>query len=197
MAAPMSTPGALRALPLVMLVCAGVYSAFGLYRGVWRFASLPDLVRITQATVAATLSVLLVLFVVNRMQDVPRSVPPLFLVFQLVLLAGPRLVYRWLKDHRLSLRPKVRVLVVGAERAGEMLVRDMLRDRAGAYLPVAFVDDQPRNLVSARESVADAHLFHLMADNSLRALIPPPPEGIVIVEDWREAQPRIAAALEV
>lgn len=63
--------------------------------------------------------------------------------------------------------------------------------------PVAFVDDQPRNLVSARESVADAHLFHLMADNSLRALIPPPPEGIFVVEDWRDAQPRIAAALDL
>ncbi|TGV95651.1 hypothetical protein EN797_039765, partial [Mesorhizobium sp. M2E.F.Ca.ET.154.01.1.1] len=31
--------------------------------------------------------------------------------------------------------------------------------------PVAFVDDQPSNLMSARNSVADAHLFHLMADN--------------------------------
>jgi hypothetical protein len=68
-----------------------------------------------------------------------------------------------------------------------------LRGRSGR--PVAFVDDQPRNLVSARESVADSHLFHLMADNSLRALIPPPPEGIVIVDDWRYAQPRTAAAL--
>jgi hypothetical protein len=69
--------------------------------------------------------------------------------------------------------------------------------RGGSGRPVAFVDDQPRNLVSARDSVADAHLFHLMADNSLRALIPPPPADIVIVDDWREAQPRIAAALDV
>ncbi|TIP57440.1 MAG: hypothetical protein E5X68_34730, partial [Mesorhizobium sp.] len=41
--------------------------------------------------------------------------------------------------------------------------------------PVAFVDDQPSNLVSARNSVADAHLFHLMADNSLRSFLPPTP----------------------
>lgn len=61
--------------------------------------------------------------------------------------------------------------------------------------PVAFVDDQPSNLVSARASVADAHLFHLMADNSLRAFLPPTPQDIVSVEDWRDATPKIAAAL--
>ncbi|MBP6735651.1 MAG: polysaccharide biosynthesis protein, partial [Chromatiaceae bacterium] len=60
------------------------------------------------------------------------------------LLAGPRLVYRWLKDHRLNLGDGQRVLIVGAERAGEMLARDMLRDPQRAYVPVAFVDDRPR-----------------------------------------------------
>lgn len=63
--------------------------------------------------------------------------------------------------------------------------------------PVAFVDDQPPNLVSARRFVPDAHLFHLMADNSLRALLPPPPEDVVIVQDWPEATPRIARALGI
>ncbi|MGN6470264.1 MAG: hypothetical protein ACTHLC_11835, partial [Rhizobiaceae bacterium] len=64
--------------------------------------------------------------------------------------------------------------------------------------PVAFIDDQPRNLLSARESVPDAALFHLMADNSLRPLLPPFDEqGITIVMDWREARPRIAEALGV
>ncbi|TPK92818.1 MULTISPECIES: hypothetical protein [unclassified Mesorhizobium] len=61
--------------------------------------------------------------------------------------------------------------------------------------PVAFVDDQPSNLVSARNSVADAHLFHLMADNALRAFLPPTPQDIISVEDWREAAPKIAGAL--
>ncbi|MBZ9843509.1 hypothetical protein [Mesorhizobium sp. CA5] len=61
--------------------------------------------------------------------------------------------------------------------------------------PVAFVDDQPSNLVSARNSVADVHLFHLMADNSLRAFLPPTPEDIISVDDWRDATPKIAAAL--
>ena len=61
--------------------------------------------------------------------------------------------------------------------------------------PIAFVDDQPANLLSARNSVADAHLFHLMADNSLRAFLPPVSEDIIVVQDWHEAAPLIASAL--
>jgi hypothetical protein len=64
--------------------------------------------------------------------------------------------------------------------------------------PVAFVDDLPRNLLSARESVPDASLFHLMADNTIRALLPAfDPQGITTVTDWNEARPKIAEALGV
>jgi hypothetical protein len=61
--------------------------------------------------------------------------------------------------------------------------------------PVAFVDDIPRNLLSARESVADAHLFNLMAMPSLRQLLPPLPADVAIVDRWPEAAPMIATAL--
>lgn len=69
--------------------------------------------------------------------------------------------------------------------------------RGEARRPIAFVDDTPHNLVSARESVEEAHLFHLMAMPSLRALLPPLPERIEIVDDWREAGSRIASVLDV
>lgn len=61
--------------------------------------------------------------------------------------------------------------------------------------PVAFVDDLPRNLVSVREVVADAHLFHLTAHEELRDLLPPVPDGMHVVESWAEAEPLIARAL--
>ena len=136
--------GGIAALPWVILIQGAVYWLFGLYRGVWRFASLPDLVRITNAAFAGTALVVLALFVLNRSYLIPRSVPVLFCVFQIFLLAGPRLLYRWLKDHRLNLRAGQRVLIVGADRAGEMLARDMLRDPQHAYFPAGFVDDKPR-----------------------------------------------------
>ncbi|MGD2020971.1 MAG: polysaccharide biosynthesis protein, partial [Thiohalocapsa sp.] len=100
---------ALQVLPVVMALCGVLYWGFGLYRGVWRFASLPDLLRILKAVAATTLATVVVLFVINRSENLPRSVPPLFFLFQLALLAGPRLLYRWLKDHRLSLGSGERV----------------------------------------------------------------------------------------
>jgi hypothetical protein len=84
-----------------------------------------------------------------------------------------------------------------------LLTTEMAKGPAVAKLrglksrPIAFVDDQPQNLVSARDSVADAHLFHLMADNSLRAHLAPIPDDIMVVQDWQEATPRIARALGI
>jgi FlaA1/EpsC-like NDP-sugar epimerase len=136
--------GALRSLAWVIPIQGTVFWAFGLYRGVWRFASLPDLIRIGKAVFVGTALVVMALFVVSRNLSVPRSVPVLFLGLELLYLAGPRLLYRWLKDHRLNLRSGERVLIVGAGRAGEMLARDMLRDPHRAYLPIGFLDDKLR-----------------------------------------------------
>ena len=133
-------------LPLVMGVMGATFWVFGLYRSVWRFASLTDLVRIGQAVATGTTLLLLLLFVFNRMAFVPRSLPLLFVLFQVLLLAGPRLCYRWLKDRRLDFGSGQRVLIVGAGRAGEMLVRDLLRNRGAGYVPIAFVDDLPRRV---------------------------------------------------
>ncbi len=139
---------ALSAILPIVLIEGAVFWSLGLYRGVWRFASLPDLERILKAVALGTLLSLLALFAINRLHGVPRSVPVLFALLQLLLLAGPRVLYRWLKDRRLDLRTGERVLIVGAGRAGEMLVRDMLRDRSKSYVPVGFVDDNPRRLGS-------------------------------------------------
>lgn len=131
-------------LPVVMLAMGSSFWAFGLYRGVWRFASIDDLIRIVLAVFAGTTLMLFIFFVLNRMAFVPRSLPVLFVLFQLILLAGPRLAYRWWKDRRLNFSDAKRVLVVGAGHAGEMLVRDMLRNRRSGFVPVAMVDDKPR-----------------------------------------------------
>ncbi len=134
---------AIETLPFVVVVIGSVYWMFGLYRGVWRFASMDDLVRIAQAVLVGTTLLLFLLFAFNRMAYIPRSLPALFVIFQLMLLTGPRLLYRWIKDRRLDFSGGKRVLIVGAGRAGEMLVRDLLRDRHSGYVPVAFVDDKP------------------------------------------------------
>ncbi|MFQ5469003.1 MAG: polysaccharide biosynthesis protein [Gammaproteobacteria bacterium] len=129
-------------LPVVLAAQGIVFWGTGLYRGLWRFASIPDLWNIVRGAFIGVLAISLTLFLFNRLEGIPRTILvfyPLNLVF---LLGAPRLIYRIWKEHGLILRKSVgikRVLVVGAGRAGEVLVRDMHRE--GEYEPVGFLDD--------------------------------------------------------
>ena len=132
-----------QALWVLVPVQGACFWYFGLYRGMWRFASMPDLLRIFKAVAAGVAISFALLFLWTRLHDIPRTVPLFYIILLVGLLSGPRFFYRWLKDFRLPLGVGQRVLVVGAGRAGEMLVRDLLRDPDHAYLPVGFVDDEP------------------------------------------------------
>lgn len=134
---------AMHLLPLMVLIQGSTFVYFGLYRGIWRFASLPDLTRIVRAVIVSTVIAAVVIFFLTRLQYVPRSVFIIDAILLILLLGGTRLSYRLFKDHRLSKEAAERVLVVGAGSAGEGLVRDLLRMRPAVYAPVAFVDDDP------------------------------------------------------
>ena len=128
---------------LVLVAQGLVFWRVGLYRGLWRFASVPDLWNILKAGIFGLLAIVLGLAVYNRLESVPRTVLVVYPFALTVLLGMPRLLYRVWKDHLgqrgLAVR---RVLVLGAGRAGEALVRDLRR--SGTYEPVGFLDDAPR-----------------------------------------------------
>jgi FlaA1/EpsC-like NDP-sugar epimerase len=114
----------------------------GLYRGLWRFASLPDLWNIARAGLFGSLAIALALFLFSRLEGVPRSVLLLYPVSLLVLLGAPRMLYRFWKDSRHDAQhrePARRVLVLGAGRAGETLIRELRRENR--YIAVGFLDD--------------------------------------------------------
>ena len=134
---------ALGALPVLLLVQGPVLVYFGLYRGVWRFASLPDLSRIVKAVVVGVALSTALLFLISHAQGVPHAVFPLYGMILVMGLGAPRLLYRWTKDCGAYRGTGKRVLIVGAGTAGEMLARDLLRAREREYRPVAFVDDNP------------------------------------------------------
>lgn len=71
------------------------------------------------------------------------------------------------------------------------------RLRGATNRPVAFVDDIPHNHQSVLDAVPDAHTFHLISMPELRAILPPLPDGVVAVDNWTEAAPKIAAALGI
>ncbi|MHB1530094.1 MAG: polysaccharide biosynthesis protein [Acidiferrobacteraceae bacterium] len=130
----------LHAMAIVLLIQGASFWYFGLYRGVWRFASLPDMVRIIKAVSVGVVLSAIVLFLRTRLISVPRSVFPLDALLLGGFVSGPRFLYRWFKDRSLYVRSGRRVLIVGAGRAGELLVRDLLHDGSD-LIPVAFVDD--------------------------------------------------------
>lgn len=137
-------------LVIVLAVQGTVLWWTGLYRGLWRFASLPDLWNIARAVVVGSAMIGVGLFLHDRLANVPRSVLVVFPVLLFVFLGGPRLLYRGWKDRWAGLseqRNRKRVLVLGAGRAGELLVRDL--KRLGPYRPVGFLDDN-RKLRGAR-----------------------------------------------
>lgn len=130
----------------MMIVQALSYWAFGLYRGVWRFASLPDLIRIIKACLAGTF----VLFVSNYAFDFCKLSPyfsfSLFCLLSIGLLSGSRLSYRWYKDNRKIFKTGQRILVIGAGTAGESILRELKRKTYKDYLPIGLIDDDPGKL---------------------------------------------------
>jgi O-antigen biosynthesis protein WbqV len=130
---------------LFIAVSAVVFSAMGLYRGIWRYASMDDLWAIVRAVSVAVVVFVVVLFVMTRLQGLPRSTPAIAWMVLVFLLGGPRFVYRVFKDRHLgnllqSGTPRVPVLLVGASDAAEMFIRDMNRDPAAPYRVVGMVD---------------------------------------------------------
>jgi FlaA1/EpsC-like NDP-sugar epimerase len=130
--------------PIVLLAQGLIMRWTGLYKSVWRFASLPDLWNILRAVAVGTVAIALLLFVYDRLDNVPRSALVLYAALLTALLGAPRLAYRFWKDSRAGLsggQDVKRVLIVGADRAGEVLSRDLQRD--SGYQVVGFVDDNP------------------------------------------------------
>ena len=131
--------------PEVFLVLGAqglIFWMTGLYKGLWRFASLPDLWNILRAASLGALAIALTLFLYNRLATVPRTVLLIYPLVLAVLLGIPRLAYRYWKDSRLdflSRSPAMRVLVLGAGRGGDTLVRGLVRDNR--YRPVGMLDD--------------------------------------------------------
>ena len=134
-----------KSLLVVVPVQLMAFVYIGLYKGVWRFASIPDIVRILKAVVMGVVIGMVILFLWKRGVGMPRSVPVIHAALLVLMLSGPRLLYRWLKDRHLYLSTGQRVLIVGAGQAGEMLARDLLRD-SNKYQLIAFVDDKDRRL---------------------------------------------------
>lgn len=135
-------------LPFILLMRLGVFMTMGLYRGMWRFSGIHDLVTLIKAVSLSSGLSMALLFLLYRLVDYPRSVFVIDWFVILVFVGGSRFAYRlyhegWHQPESNIKSPVKNVLIVGAGRGGEVIVREMLahsRHRL-SYSPIGFVDD--------------------------------------------------------
>jgi FlaA1/EpsC-like NDP-sugar epimerase len=130
---------------LVLLIQGFLQWRAGLYRGVWRFASLPDLGNLLRAALLGAVAGGAVLLLLDAPVELIVVMVWTFPLLLLLLLGVPRLTYRVFKDMRLEVhrrRVTQRTLILGAGRSGRLLLPELRR--RGGFDVVGFLDDNRR-----------------------------------------------------
>ena len=139
-------PAMWNTMVLSMPLHAVLFWLFGLYRGIWRYASLPDLKRILMACVIGALSLPTLLVLLRATDQVPRSAYLLAPLLLMTLMGGSRIAYRAWKEGRLYGRLQLSgepVLVLGAGDVTFSLLKDIAR--SAEWQAVGVLDDDPAN----------------------------------------------------
>jgi FlaA1/EpsC-like NDP-sugar epimerase len=125
----------------IVVVNLMAYKAFGLYGKVWRYAGIHELKDICKAVTLAYLPFVLVTFVSGG-AIYPRSIIIISYILTLMSVGAVRLMLR-LYSERISTGPGEarRVLIVGANDAGEAILRELSRQAERAHECIGFVDD--------------------------------------------------------
>jgi FlaA1/EpsC-like NDP-sugar epimerase len=158
---------------LVVAIKLATFVVFGFYNRWWRYVSTRDMWGAARGVTAASAITYLVLYAFppEHTSRLPRGVAALDFLLLLAFVAGTRLLARTLIE-----RPQAglvasgkEVLIVGAGDAGQLMVREMQRNRQLHYTPIGFVDDDPRKrgdrIHGVRILGTTDDLPHLLRDN--------------------------------
>lgn len=143
------------ALPLFVFIKTAWFAVFRLYRMTWRYVGLNDLFQIVTSLCMAELLIIALIYMplptpfqhlAADLRSFPRSVFLLDLVLSIVFISALRIskrVYLELFRDANARRDGVRTLIIGAGDTGEMVIRDIVKQRSGAYSPVGILDRNP------------------------------------------------------
>jgi len=134
----------LASLPVVLVATYGAFYVLGVYRGVWRYTDVEDLLRLAKSVLVATLLAVAALLFFYRFAGHSRVVFILYALLLFLGVAGSRLSFR-LFAHFVGRQASdtVPVLVYGAGDGGEVVVRECRNNTRVNYQPVGFLDDDP------------------------------------------------------
>jgi UDP-GlcNAc:undecaprenyl-phosphate GlcNAc-1-phosphate transferase len=159
----------LRTLPLVIIVQMVFFLFGGVYRGLWRYVGINDLLIIARAVVAGATVSTIVVFLMYWFRGPSRAVALLNLLLLLIFVSVSRLSFRMLKAlivGRANIDPDATpVLIYGAGDGGELLIREILNNPEHRYSPVGFVDDDDRKAGKL------IHGYRIFDSNDLPGLI--------------------------
>ena len=131
------------------VIAGSVFLLTGLYRGIWRYASLPDLFNIARAVTLTVAVFVPLMFVLTRLDALPRSTLLIDWFVLIALLGAPRLAYRLFKDRGLdhiferAKHPSVPVLLISTKDGADTFIREMMRDPRAVYRVVGVLADTP------------------------------------------------------
>ncbi|KIL97814.1 Capsular polysaccharide biosynthesis [Paramagnetospirillum magnetotacticum MS-1] len=130
---------------LFVAIAIPVFISQRLYRGVWRYASVNDMAALVRASTLTVLIFMALLFLITRLEALPRSVLIINWFVLLALLGGPRFLYRTFKDKvqasRLLRSDAIPVLLVGAGDEAELFIR-ATRSTDAEYRAVGLVSER-------------------------------------------------------
>jgi UDP-GlcNAc:undecaprenyl-phosphate GlcNAc-1-phosphate transferase len=135
----------LRTLPVLVVVRLAAFLFFGVYRGIWRYTGIDDLMAFAKAVGAGSLVSMMIVLFKFRFQGFSRAIFVIDALVMLLLLAGSRIAFRFFRQVLPAVNTDKgrRVLIYGAGDAGELLLRELLNNRELSYAPVGFMDDDP------------------------------------------------------
>jgi UDP-GlcNAc:undecaprenyl-phosphate GlcNAc-1-phosphate transferase len=135
----------IRTLPVLVFVKMSVFLVMGVYRGLWRYTSMSDLIVFAKAVVLSSIGSILVLLFAFRFVGFSRKVFILDAACMFLFLAGSRMAFRLFRQlvPAVSKQNGRRVLIYGAGDGGELLLRELRNNRELRLAPIGFLDDDP------------------------------------------------------
>jgi len=143
---------ALAASSIFTVTCGFVFWAQGLYRSIWVFASLRDLLEILRSATLAVAIFLAIAFVTTRLEGVPRTVPFMAWFIMLAGLGGARMIFRMLRERRMGLlwersgAGRVKVLLVGAGDEADIFLRAVSVNPQAPYNVVGIIGENNKRV---------------------------------------------------
>ncbi len=130
-------------LVIDLVVTPLAFYATGLYRGIWRYASVTDLLLILKSVGARSILLVALFILLGYDRGMPRSVVLIDAMIVFGLVGGVRFLTRMQKELSQARVLKTRrpILIVGAGDAGEIILREMRNNQRMDYNPVGFIDD--------------------------------------------------------